>query len=68
MYFPVRKRYFLTMHDLSEKSAKDLFSAPASNLSAKADDDIAIRLRDVRKEYRLYDSLSDQALDVLGMS
>lgn len=68
MYFPVRKRYFLTMHDLSENSEKDLFSAPAGTLSAKTDDDIAIRLRDVRKEYRLYDSLSDQALDVLGMS
>lgn len=68
MYFPVRKRYFLIMHDLPKNSVKDASSATTGNLSAKADDDIAIRLRDVRKEYRLYDSLSDQALDVLGLS
>lgn len=40
----------------------------AKRSSSLIGDDIAIRLSDVKKEYKLYDSFSDQALDVLGVS
>ena len=40
----------------------------AKRSSSLVGSDIAIRLSDVKKEYKLYDSFSDQALDVLGVS
>lgn len=48
------------MPDIIEPSTKDGRAIP--------DRRPAIRLQNVRKEYQLYDSVADQALDVLGLS
>jgi len=46
-------------------SSETKFSAFTIQKSAN---NLAVRFRGVRKEYRLYDSLADQAIDVLGLS
>lgn len=46
----------------------DVHTGSSTQTTSKGMAKPAIRLRGVRKEYRLYSSLTDQALDVLGMS
>jgi lipopolysaccharide transport system ATP-binding protein len=46
----------------------DMILAPSIQGSHPAEDDVAIRLADVRKVYRLYSGPADQAIDVLGLS
>jgi lipopolysaccharide transport system ATP-binding protein len=49
------------MHDIRKKST------PADKKTGITDN-LAVCLRGIRKEYRLYDSLTEQAIDVLGIS
>jgi lipopolysaccharide transport system ATP-binding protein len=56
-----QRGYFLIMRSSSDEK----FSMPASQ---EDESKPAVILRGIRKEYRLYDSLADQAIDVLGLS